>query len=203
MMVSYRFIGIGPHTVDSLPTKVLRPSVFGVDYLQAVNAGGDAKENGRGNSARVPQLASIPKTKRQAARQPTDNGTDEASNERKPRQRPASRCWNSAYVRVHRVRILTLEASFKRLIPYSKQNESIWGKTRRDCAMAKTTLYVELKDIINAAGGDWILEAEHEGDDNEQFLVACFALMLKEPSPRVVKFLRGVADSLERTQGNL
>jgi hypothetical protein len=63
------------------------------------------------------------------------------------------------------------------------------------------SLYVELKDVINAAGGDWILEAEREGDDNEAFLVACFALMLKEPIPRVVKFLRGIADSLERTGG--
>ena len=61
-------------------------------------------------------------------------------------------------------------------------------------------LYIELKDIINAAGGDWILEAEREGDDNEAFLVACFALKLilkEQPIPRVVKFLRGVADSLE------
>ena len=63
-------------------------------------------------------------------------------------------------------------------------------------------LYVELKDVINAAGGDWILEAEREGDDNAQFLVECFALILNEkPVDRVVKFLRGVADSLERTQG--
>jgi hypothetical protein len=62
------------------------------------------------------------------------------------------------------------------------------------------SLYVELKDVINAAGGDWILEAEREGDDDEAFLVACFALILREkPIPRVVKFLRGVADSLERT----
>ncbi len=74
-------------------------------------------------TGRMPQLASIPKTKRQAARQSTDNGTDEASNERKPRQRPASRCWNSADVRVQRVDILTLAASFKRLIPYSKQEK--------------------------------------------------------------------------------
>lgn len=89
---------------------------------QRLNAGADAKENGAGlDPCRMPQLASIPKTKRQAARQPTDNGTDEASNERKPRQRPASRCWDSADVLVHRVTHTNVLSYFKRLIPYSKQ----------------------------------------------------------------------------------
>ncbi len=109
--------------------KALRASIFWCTLNQRSNAGADVYEFGRGLvSSRMPQLASIPKTKRQAARQSTDNGTDEDSNERKPRQRPASRCWNSADVRVQRVDILTPAASFKRLIPYSKQSESIWAK---------------------------------------------------------------------------
>lgn len=76
----------------------------------------------------MPQLASIPKEKRQAARQPTDNGTDEASNERKPKQRAGSGTEGARPFLQKRRRlgpnpanILTLCASFKRLIPYSKQ----------------------------------------------------------------------------------
>ncbi len=110
------------------PTNDLRAIFFWFTLNQRLMSGRANQYGAASSGRRMPQLASIPKTKRQAARQPTDNGTDEASNERKPRQRPASRCWNSADVRVQRVDILTLAASFKRLIPYSKQSESIRAK---------------------------------------------------------------------------
>ncbi len=61
-------------------------------------------------------------------------------------------------------------------------------------------MYVELKDVINAAGGDWILEAQWDGDDNEAFLAKCVELMLREGTrTESIKFLRGIADSLENS----
>lgn len=58
--------------------------------------------------------------------------------------------------------------------------------------------YFSTNDIVEAAGGDWILEAYEDYQDTPAFLVACFALMLKEGSAdKVVKFLRHVADVLE------
>ena len=79
--------------------------------------------------SRVPQLASIPKTKRQADLRPTHNGSDEISNERNPRQRAGSRSRNSADVLVHRAHILSSFADFKRLIPYSKREKAEGSKS--------------------------------------------------------------------------
>ena len=79
---------------DAVPYSGIRPAIsqprtekkiaglrsFGVRFLQAVNAGGDVKEYGADLAdGRVPQLASIPKTKRQAVLRPTHNGSDKVS----------------------------------------------------------------------------------------------------------------------------
>jgi hypothetical protein len=96
-----------------------------------------AYENGRRMiSARVPQLASIPKTKRQAARQSTHNGSDKVSDERNSWQRAGSRSRNSAYVQVQtRLTLLSLLADFKRLIPFSTKEDSFRKRAGRDCAL--------------------------------------------------------------------
>ena len=45
-----------------------------------------------------------------------------------------------------------------------------------------SSFYVETNAICNAANGDWILEA-YDGDEQtqEEFLLACIALILKQP----------------------
>ena len=97
-------------------------SFFVVPSTQVVNAGGDAQQYGRGNATQMPQLASILKEKRQAARRSTHNGSDDAKWRKKPKQRASNRSRKHGYVLVHPVSKSTKFANCaKRLIPYSER----------------------------------------------------------------------------------
>ena len=67
--------------------KNLRGILFSVYDVPTAERGPKLMKTVGEFTPRVPQLASIPKTKRQAARQPTHNGSDEDSNERNSGQR--------------------------------------------------------------------------------------------------------------------
>ena len=108
----------------TLPIKPWKQAVMSMNTVQLLGC-------------RVPQLASIPKTKRQAARQPTHNGSDKDSNERNSGQRVDGRFHNSedAPVQIRLTRLSSL-AALKRLIPYSKQvQRGLIPRAGRDFAL--------------------------------------------------------------------
>jgi len=127
---------------------------FGYTSTQAVNEGGDVDEYGAVyTDRRMPQLASIPKAKRQAALRPTRNGSDEDSNERNSGQRVGGRSHNSedAPVQIRLTRLSSL-AVFKRLIPYSKQvQRGSPARAGRDFAMPELNAFPQYPDCMFCA----------------------------------------------------
>lgn len=138
------YSGIRPAILSRLTEiKIAGHRIFRYTLLQHVNVGVDANEYGVGLSAyRMPQLASIPKTKRQAALQPTHNGSDKVGNERNSGQRVDGRFHNSedAPVQIRLTRLSSL-AGLKRLIPFSKKTQrGLIVRAGRDFAMEQVDL---------------------------------------------------------------